>query len=137
MTINIFAVATRRKLRFPISGSITVEDVWDLPLKSKRDHGADLDKLAQILDAEVEKLPRRSFVDEEVQTSENSEVLLKLEIVKAIIATKKEEASSKQTEIVNAAKRRDLDALIARKKDAALESLSVEELEKIRDNLSQ
>lgn len=137
MTINIFAVATRRKLRFPISGSISVEDVWDLPLKSKRDHGADLDKLAQILDAEVEKLPRRSFVDEEVQTSENSEVLLKLEIVKAIIATKKEEAASKQAEVVNAAKLRDLDALIARKKDAALENLSVEELEKLRANLSQ
>lgn len=135
MTINIFAVATRRKLRFPIAGSISIEEVWDLPLKASREGHPDLNTLAQILHDKVEKLPRRSFVDEDVQTSENSEEVLKLEIVKEIIAIKKAEVSERQTAAVNAAKRRDLDAIIARKKDAALENLSVEELEKIRADL--
>lgn len=138
MTINdLFAFATRNKLRFPISGSISVEDVWDLPLKAKREGSPSLDELAQTLDDAVQTLPRRSFVDDSEGTSEKSVAQLKLDLVLFVIDVKKREAAGKQAAVVRESQARQLDELIARKQNQELEGKSVEELRALRDSLGE
>lgn len=138
MTIsNLFAYATRKKLRFPIGGQISVEDVWDLPLKAKREGQPSLDELAQTLDDQVRASPRRSFVDDEgSEPSEKSLTQIKLDIVLAVIAVKKEEANAKETAVVRAGQARVLDEAIQRKKDEKLGSMTLEELEVERAKLN-
>jgi hypothetical protein len=112
----LFAEATRRKLRFPIGGSISVEDVWDLPLKPRGNRPEpSLNELAQILTDLVEKL---------------------LEIVLAVIRVKKAEAKAKEGAVAQASQLSELDALIARKRQDALANLSLEELEKRRSEIA-
>ena len=42
--MNLFEIASRKKLRIPTTkGDLTVEQLWDLPLKST---GLSLDKIA-------------------------------------------------------------------------------------------
>lgn len=139
MNNNLFATATRKKLRFPIGGSISVEDVWDLPLKARANRPTEpsLNELAVILNDHVEALPRRSFVDDEdeTQAADPHDVVLKLEIVKTIIAVKKAEAKAKEGAAVKAGQVSELDALIARKRQAEMENLSLEELEARRKAL--
>jgi hypothetical protein len=136
---NLFAICARRKYRFPFPGktsTLSVEDVWDLPLKARVGRTEpSLNELAQILNELVESLPKRSFVDDEDATkpSDPDHAVHKLEIVKAIIATKKDEAKSREGAAVQAGQISELDALIARKKAAELESLPLEELERRRN----
>lgn len=133
---NIFAKATQLKLRFPIAGSISVEDVWDLPLKAKREGHADLDVLAQTLDELVSKEPRRSFVDDAVEGAEDSHNSLKLEIVLAVIAYKKDVKRQREGAVVAAGQARVLDDAIQRKKDEQLSNMSLEELQAERAKLT-
>lgn len=141
MTIdNLFAVATRRKYRFPATGNtggtLNVEDVWDLNLKAKREGAASLDELAQKLDDEVQKLPRRSFVDDNATESSDTDARNKLEIVLHIIQVKKAEAKANETAAVRAGEAAKLDALIQRKENQELENLDITELQKRRAALT-
>jgi hypothetical protein len=133
---DIFAIATRKKLRFPavgrLAGLLSVEDVWDLPLKAKRDGDASLNELALLLDAEVAKQPRKSFVDDETTDTVVTGDSLRLEIVLAIIAVKKEEAKVKESAVVRAGQIQQLDQLITQKQNEALAGKSIEELQAMR-----
>jgi hypothetical protein len=139
----VFAEGTRRKFRFPMGaaqgGSISIEDVWDLPLKARANRNeASLNELAQILTDQVEQLPKRNFVDDDevAAKADPNNYAAKLEIVLAIISVKKAEAKAKTTAAVNASQVAELDAIIARKQQAELENLSVEELQKRREALA-
>jgi hypothetical protein len=136
----LFAEATRRKLRFPIGGSISVEDVWDLPLKPRGNRPEpSLNELAQILTDQVEKLPKRNFIDddeEQAAKADPTHLATKLEIVLAVIRVKKAEAKAKEGAVAQASQLSELDALIARKRQDALANLSLEELEKRRSEIA-
>ena len=135
----LFAEATRRKLRFPINGSISVEDVWDLPLKPGKRPEPSLNELAQILTDQVEKLPKRNFIDddeEQAAKADPTHLATKLEIVLAVIRVKKAEAKAKEGAAVQASQLNEIDALIARKRQDALANLSLEELEKRRSEIA-
>lgn len=132
----LFAEATRRKYRFPINGLISVEDVWDLPLKARPTRNEpSLNELAQILTDSVEALPKRNFIDDEADAASKSDpqhLAAKLEIVLAVIQVKKEEAKAKTSAAVQAGQLSELDALIARRKQDDLAGKSVAELEAMR-----
>lgn len=123
---NIFEQATRQKLRFdtPI-GKLSVEDLWDLPLTA-RGTKPSLDSLAIDLDEQLEKGKNKSFVS---GAKKDPVVQLRFDIVKSIIDTRvaenkaKTEQKQRETEIAK------ISDTLAKKKDAALEDLSVEALE--------
>jgi hypothetical protein len=122
---NLFEIAARRKYRFESAkGSITVEDLFDLPLTSR--NGFDLDMVARAANNDVKSSTEESFV---TVNRRNVDAENKLEIVKFIIAQKQQQAAiaaerAERTET----KRKILDA-ISRKKDEALSNASIEELE--------
>ena len=130
--MNIFAKASKLKLRFDIGkGHATVEDLWDLNLKSTR--GPDLDTLAIGLHQELQKTATVSFVDDAPQGNELLQ--LKFDVVKFIIDTKKAENAAK---IASAAKKAQKDRIleiISQKQDEQLAGKSLEELQQMVTSL--
>jgi len=118
----MYKVASKMKLRFATSkGNLSVEDLWDLNLIT-------LDKLAVALDEEISKSPRKSFIAE--TTPENEVAKLKLDILKDIIKTKMEEKNKKDAEKQRLSEKNKLLEILAKKEEASLENLSIEELKK-------
>ena len=125
----MFKEASRLKLRFstPI-GLLSVEDLWDLPLESKTK--VNLDSIAILLNREIKDTKEESFIS---KSKVNPVTELKLEIVKAIIEIKLKEASDKLQAKIKAEQRNKIDAIISKKEDESLESLSLEELKALRN----
>lgn len=133
MTINIFEYAARNKLRFDTEkGEVYVEDLYDMPLKARNNF--DLDTTAKMINRCLKQQEEESFVS--TPTKNSNDLSIKLDIVKHIIAVKLEEKNSKEQSKANEAQRKKLQEVIARKKDSALEALSVEDLEKMAAELS-
>jgi hypothetical protein len=131
---NMFEKAVRSKLRFDSkvgANSLSVEDLWDLPLKSK--NGLSLDSVAKTVHQKIKEEQEESFVDE--RSTENEILNLKMDLVKHVITVKKEEEKAKRDAAENKAMREQYDRLIAQKKNKELEDLSIEELEKRRNSL--
>ena len=129
---NLFELASREKYRFISDkhSNLTVEDLWDLPLKS----GGDLDMVARRLNSQIKSLGNEeSFI---AQTSSAITVFQnKLDIVKHIIAVKSAEVAANVAAKQKAQEKAKIVELINRKKDAAFEQKSVEELEILLANL--
>ena len=85
----LFENAVRNKFRFnSTKGSLTVEDLWDLPLTSTK--GSSLDSIAKLINKDLKSEEEESFVN----PSSNSKAKLlqnKLDIVKRVIQVKQEE----------------------------------------------
>lgn len=129
---NIFEQATRNKVRYESSvGLLSVEDVWDLPLTSR--NKLSLDELAKNVNRKIRDAEEESFVTEKSAASER--LILELDILKHIIQVKLTEKELKDQAAERKAKRERINEMIARKKDEALEGLSLEELEKLREEL--
>lgn len=126
---QLFEQATRKKLRFStVSGTLSVEDLWDLPLTSK--NFLNLDTLAQALNAQVKETEGTiSFVTPE-KSPKNEELELSFEIVKHIIAVKVAERDARKDANERADKKQKLLALLDKKENEQLEGLSAEELRK-------
>lgn len=132
MSKNIYKEALLNRVRFSTNvGLLTLEEVMDLPLTSKR--GLSVDSLAVDL---VNKLKNEnkeivSLVNEDKEDIERYVDELKLEVLKDIIEYKKaliEEKRKAQAE--NSEKRRIMEAL-ARKKEDKYNDMSIEELEEL------
>lgn len=122
-TKNIFEKAARQKLRFNTSrGPLTVEQLWDLPLRGD----LSLDSIAVGLDKEVRSEAPRSFVDS--ASTGNVLLELKFDIVKHIIEVRMEENKRKTEQAEKAQQRKLLDDQIATKENEQLLSGSLEEL---------
>lgn len=118
----MYKVASKMKLRFAtVKGNLSVEDLWDLSLIA-------LDKMAVAIDDEISKSPRKSFIAE--TTPENEVAKLKLDILKDIIETKMKEKNDKESEKKKQSERNKLLEILAKKEEASLENLSIEELKK-------
>lgn len=135
MSENIFALAARKKFRFATpQGSISVEDLWDLPLTSPRANQANLDSIAIALDKEIKASGEtKSFVTKTTKT--NDELKAKFEIVLHIIEVKQQEAELATVARENAARKQRLMELIEHKKDEALAGKSLEELNALLSTL--
>ena len=126
--MSIFKDATRLKLRFKgDKGTLSVEDLWDLPLKSGR--MVSLDSLAKAVNRKIKADGEESFVDDRSPT--NAELDLKLDILKEVISIRKDENLVKTNAAANKAKRDKILSVKARKEDSELENLSIEELDEM------
>lgn len=125
---NIYKEASRLNLRFLSNkGWLTVEQLWEVPLTNAS--GFCLDHIAREVYLLLKDTAEGSFVEETVSPSKKEDEL-RLEILKDIIATKLEERKAKQDEKVKAQEKQRLLEILAKKKDSALEELSVEEIQK-------
>jgi hypothetical protein len=125
---NIYKEASRLNLRFLSNkGWLSVEQLWEVPLINGG--GFCLDAIAREVHFKLKKVTEGSFV-EEIVIPEQREDELRLEILKDIIATKLEERKAKQDEKAKAQEKQRLLEILAKKKDSALEELSVEEIQK-------
>lgn len=123
----MFEQATRLKLRFAHKGNISCEDLWDLTVN-------DLDVIYKTLSKS-----KQSSGDEhsllEKKSKDNEIVDLKLEIVKHVFTVKVEEKKTRENLAARALQKRKIQALIADKQDEELKGKSVEELNKLIDEL--
>ena len=128
MSDNIFEVATRKAFRFATKrGLISVEQLWDVPLRSR--DGFNLDAIAQAVNGDLKETSAESFVS----TTENPEralLELAMDVVKHVIAVKLKEEEVNKNRAANRKERARLLAILADKKDGALSELPIEELEK-------
>lgn len=119
--MSIFEKASRVKLRFNCKGLCSVEDLWELPLKS-------LDGIYKELNAKVKAQKEDSLLD--TKTSEDEIILLQVEIIKHIVSVRLQEAQDRKTRSEKAEEKKRLLEILAKKQDQATESLSIEEITK-------
>lgn len=119
---NPFLQATKQNLRFATSrGFLTTEDLWALSLR-------DLDSLALHVDAQINAAPKKSFITETVKA--DSEDVLRLEILKAVIADKIADRDAAKIRADKRARQTFLKDLIEKKKADELGNLSLDDLQK-------
>lgn len=120
--INIFEVAAKKKLRFPYKGSITVEDLYDLPVQ-------ELDKIFKALRQKQKASEEESLLT--TKSDEDSLLDVQIELVKHIVEEKQKAAEAAKKAAETRAQNQRIKEIIASKKDAALQNMSIEELEKL------
>jgi len=121
----IFEKAARQKIRFESKqGSISTEDLWDLPLTHAT--RTNLDEIARGLFLKLKSGQDVSFVTPAQKSSDIDQ--LKFDVVKHIIDVKLAERDVAATAKANADKKQKLLAILENKQNEALGSLSLEEL---------
>jgi len=126
-TNDLFLRAAREKFRYPSPiGELTTEQVWDLPLTSTR--GASLDGVARAVNTELKAATEDSFVTTTVNPARGV-LAAKLDVLKAIIATKQDEAEASRKRAAKAEERRLLMEAIAKAQVEKLTSGTYEELQ--------
>lgn len=123
---DMFEKAVKDKYRFPYKGQIAVEDLYDLPLGS-------LDTVFKTLNAEVKKTDEESLL--QTKSAEDDILATKIEIVKYIFNEKLEEKKNQQEAAERKEKKQKIMQIIATKQDEALRNASVEDLQKMLDEL--
>lgn len=123
---SMFEKAVKGKYRFPYKGQISAEDLYDLPL------GA-LDTVFKALNAEVKKTDEESLL--QTKTAEDDILSTKIEIVKYIFNEKLKEKKNRQEAAERKEKKQKIMQIIATKQDEALRNASVEDLQKMLDDL--
>ncbi len=117
-TATLFELATRKKLRFASpKGLLTTEDLWDLPMTGN----TSLDTVSKLANRDVKVSAEESFVVD--ATPVNDIAVLKLDVLKHIIAVRKAEQAARMAAQEKADRRRKLLDLLAEKdneKDAAM-----------------
>jgi hypothetical protein len=122
-SINIFAVATQRKLRFPYRGQATVEDLWDLNREQ-------LDALYKLVAAEKKELGEADgLIQRRTESVEAQNVGIRLACIKHVFDVKSEEERDARTAADKRLKKQRLMELLAEKQDEALKGKSEEELQ--------
>lgn len=122
MNTNMFEVATRNKFRFPFKGLISVEDLWELSVDN-------LDSIFKSLNSEMKKTKEESLLS--TKTREDEVLETKIEIVKYIVSVKLAEKEQRERAFLNKERNQKIMDIIAAKKDAELQNMSIEELEKM------
>lgn len=123
---EMFIKASREKMRFPYKGLAMVEDLWDLPV-------TELDKIYKSLNAKAKQAQEESLL--EVKTSEDEELTVQIEIIKYIVSMKLEEKKAVEMAKERKEQKQKIMSILASKQDEALQGKSIEELEKMLDEL--
>jgi len=125
---ELYKQASRQKLRFRSEkGLVSVEDLWDIPLLSKR--STSVDNIAKLLNAELKTDMEESFVIP--VTKQKTITELKFEIVKDVIKTRQEDAKLRENKSLKKANKERIMALIADKENDELKGKTKAELEKM------
>jgi hypothetical protein len=121
----MFKKASQLKLRFSTDkGNVSVEDLWDLPLTSAS--GPSLQSVARALGKQLETDDEVDYVGE--TTPQCDELALKLDIVKSVIASRKDANAEIRNATAKRNKNQKILAVLARKEDDDLENMSADEL---------
>lgn len=123
---EMFIKASREKMRFPYKGLATVEDLWDLPV-------TELDKIYKSLNAKAKQAQEESLL--EVKTGEGEDLTVQIEIIKYIVSVKLEEKKAAEMAKKRKEQKQKIMSILASKQDEALQDKSIEELEKMLDEL--
>lgn len=123
---EMFIKASREKMRFPYKGMATVEDLWDLSV-------TELDKIYKSLNAKANQAQEESLL--EVKTSEDETLAAQIEIIKYIVSVKLEEKKAAEMAKERKAQKQKIMSILASKQDEALQGKSIEELEKMLNEL--
>lgn len=120
--MNIFAIATRHKIRFPSAvGQLTLEQVWDLPLESPK--GASLDGVGRQVLRELRAFGEESLIDRGDSKAKQA-AELKVEVVRFIIEAKQADIREAEAKVKREQRKKQLLSALARKEDAAFEKMS-------------
>jgi hypothetical protein len=117
-----FEKASRLKLRFDISGSISTEQLWDIKLPHLIDY-------EQRLTEVVEGYAKSTRRNRTRKTNEQLENELRLSLVTYVLDVREAEAEEAKQAAENKAHNQKILELIQSKKENELASKSVEELE--------
>ena len=131
---QLLEIAVRKNLTFKSpTGELLPQDLFDLPLTSTKVNAATLDGIALALNAELEAAGGKvvSFVKPTPSKVDYTEV--KFDIVKAILDEKIAARDTAAAAAVKAANRQKIMALLEKKNDQDLESMSREDLLKLLD----
>jgi hypothetical protein len=123
---EMFIKATRKKMRFPYKGQATVEDLWDLPV-------TELDKIFKLLNAEAKKAQEESLL--ETKSEESEKLAVRIGIIKYIVSVKLEEKKEAELAKERKEQKQKIMEILASKHDEELKGKSVEELEKMLEEL--
>lgn len=126
MEVNIFEYAVRNKVRFPFRGLISVEDLWDLSL-------ANLDSIYKSLNKQAKQSDEESLLS--TKTNVDTELEIKINIVKYIVSIKLEERKARENETMKKIQKQKIMSAIAAKEDEALQNTSIEDLKKMLNNI--
>lgn len=123
----MFEKASKLKIRFESpKGSLTVEDLWDLPLTSSTGK-ANLNDIAKGISRELRENEDEDFVN--TATKPNELLALKMEVVKRVIAERLAENQAAKQAADRREKKQRIMALMAQKQDEVLASKSLDELQ--------
>jgi hypothetical protein len=125
---NIFEYATRNKLRFAsIRGELTIEQLWDVPLRSRDDFN--LNAVAKATNKALKEISEESFVETK-KTAEHTRREAALEVVKYVIEVKITEEKAAETRAERKQEKEKLLGILAEKQAGKLSELSEKELQK-------
>ena len=123
---NMFEFATRNKMRFPFKGQISVEDLWDLRVE-------DLDTVFKSLNKQVKQTKEESLLA--TKTTEDTILDIQIAIVKYIFDVKVQEANARLIEKERKEQKQKIMSILATKQEQELQNKSVEELQKMLDEI--
>lgn len=123
---NIFEYATRNKVRFSFRGLISVEDLWDLSLTN-------LDAIYKDLKKQSKQSEEESLLN--IKTQEDELLSVQIEIVKYIVSVKLAEKEAREKASAKKAQKQKIMSIIAAKQDEALQNSSIDDLQKMLDEL--
>jgi len=133
--MSIFEQASRLRIRFDSAqGSLSVEDLWDLPLTSNTNK-ANLDDIAKTLYKQLQSIDEVSFVQRTVASDKNSREALRFEIVKHIISVRLQENETAAKARQNAEKKQKILEILAERQDSALKGASDDDLQRMLSEL--
>lgn len=123
----MFEKATRLHIRYETNrGTITVEDLWDVPLTSRS--GFDLDSIARSAHRDLKNSEEEvSFVVKSSKKNETAQ--LAFDVVKHVIEVKLAELDAATQAAAKKERKQNILAAIENKKNEALSQASVDELE--------
>ncbi len=125
---NIFEFATRTKLRFAsIRGDLTIEQLWDVPLRSRDDFN--LNAVAKAVNKALKDISEESFV-ETTKTSAHTRCEAAMEVIKYVIDVKLAEEEAAKTRSEKKQEKEKLLGILAEKQAGKLSELSEKELQK-------
>ena len=125
----MFEKIIRLKLRFDSpQGALSVEDLWDIPLKFNKSR-ANLNDVAKEIARQLKTEGEEDFVNP--KSGADDILQLKLDAVKYVIHVRQEENENARIVAERKEKKERLKELIAKKQDQQLEAKSMEELQEM------
>ncbi len=125
MENNIFEYAVRNKLRFPYKGTISTEDLWDLPV-------TELDKIYKVLNKKNKTNEEESLLS---ISSVDMNTLVSIDIIKYIVNYKLKKKEENEQAKKRSEDRQLIMDIVEKKRKQSLEDKTEEELLKMLNNM--